>query len=157
MGHEFLSRLTNVLLIRDPREVVASYVKSRPEVAVADIGLVQQIQLFDELSGLGAPPPVIDSADFLRDPGACLAGLCSALGLPFEAGMLSWPAGPRASDGVWGRYWYDSLWRSTGFEPYRPREVSLTGAAADVADQCLPAYERLHELRWTDWQANPWN
>ena len=61
--------------------------------------------------------------------------------------MLAWPAGPRSSDGVWAPYWYDTVWRSTGFEPWRPREVSLSEHDARVAEACRPAYDRLHALR----------
>ena len=69
---------------------------------------------------------MIDAGDFLRDPEAHLRWLCDWLGIPFTDRMLSWPAGPRDSDGVWAPYWYDAVWRSTGFEPWRPREVSLS-------------------------------
>ena len=41
----WIASLTNVLLIRDPVEVVASYVRSRAEVTDYDIGLVQQARL----------------------------------------------------------------------------------------------------------------
>jgi hypothetical protein len=27
--------------------------------------------------------------------------------------MLHWPAGPRATDGIWAKYWYDAVERST--------------------------------------------
>ncbi|HET7173589.1 MAG TPA: HAD family hydrolase [Nocardioidaceae bacterium] len=149
IGRGWLHRLTNVLLIRDPAEVVASYVRSRPEVATADIGLDQQVRLYDELAARGGPPPVIDAADFLRDPESYLRRLCELVGVAFDSAMLSWPPGRRETDGVWGRYWYDAVWASTGFEPYRPRDVRLSGRAAEVAAACRPAYERLHVLRWT--------
>ena len=69
---------------------------------------------------------MIDSADILRDPRAALEALCGALGIGFDPAMLSWPTGPRPSDGVWARYWYDSVWRSTGFGPYRePRTMTF--------------------------------
>jgi hypothetical protein len=128
--------------------VVASYLRSRSTVTPDDIGLPQQIRLYDELTATGAPPLVIDAADFLQAPERYLRALCDRHGLPFEAGMLSWPAGRRDSDGVWAPYWYAAVEASTGFEPYRPREVHLVGAAAEVAATCLPMYERLHALRW---------
>ena len=140
--------LVNIFLIRDPALVVASYLKSRATVAPEDIGLLQQAELFDEVAGrLGHAPPVIDAERFLRDPGGHLARLCGRIGVPFDAAlrerMLHWPAGPRASDGVWAPYWYDAVWRSTGFEPWQPRVAGLAGDAARVADACRPAYERL--------------
>jgi Sulfotransferase domain len=156
MAHHLLSGidrtwvagLTNVLLIRDPREVVASYVRSRAEVSADDLGLRQQVQLHDELAAAGRPPPVIDVRDFLRRPKAYLGALCHHVGLDFTARMLSWPPGRRDSDGVWGRYWYDAVRRSTGFAEYRPRELRLDGRAAAVAEECRPMYERLFGARW---------
>jgi hypothetical protein len=144
----WLALLHNVMLIRDPAEVVSSYIKSRATVTADDIGVLQQLSMYDELASYGATPRVIDSADFLRDPRRHLEALCDELGLPFEESMLSWPRGPRDTDGVWGRYWYDAVWKSTGFEPYRPREVRLSGGAAAVADACREAYERLSAVRW---------
>ena len=148
IDHGWLSGLANVLLIRDPREVVASYIRSRAEVTADDIGLRQQIRLYDEIAATGAAPLVIDAADFLSRPEAYLRALCEHFGLGFTEKMLSWPPGPRDTDGVWGPHWYDAVWRSTGFAPYRPRDAQLTGAAADVAAECLPLYERLHAVRW---------
>jgi len=137
----------NVLLIRDPAEVVASYVRSREACEPDDIGLLQEQWLLDRWDGLGRDVPVIDSADFLRDPAAHLQWLCDWLGIPFTDRMLTWPPGPRDSDGVWAPHWYDAVLASTGFEPYRPREVSLSDHDAAVAEACRAAYERLHERR----------
>jgi hypothetical protein len=148
MSHEWIHGLANVLLIRDPREVVASYVKSRAEVTPEDIGLPQQLRLFEELAARsGAAPPVIDAGDFLREPEAHLRALCARLGIAFTGRMLHWPAGPRDTDGIWAPHWYATVWASTGFEPPRARDVQLESGAARVADACLPAYESLRAHR----------
>lgn len=133
----------NALLIRDPAEVVASYVRSRESCEPDDIGLEQQVRLFDLWDGAHLEPPVIDAADFLRDPEAHLRWLCDWLGLDFTERMLSWPAGPRSSDGVWAPHWYASVWASTGFEPPRPRSIELSEHDAGVVEACRPAYDRL--------------
>lgn len=146
---EWIVGLTNVLLIRDPREVVASYLRSRDQVTVDDIGLRQQNLLYDDLARSGTEPRVIDAADFLGDPERYLRGLCELVGLEFDDAMLHWPPGTRPSDGVWAPYWYAAVSESTGFAPYRARGVDLSGAAAAVADDCAPLYQRLHALRWT--------
>ena len=148
MDHEWIHALNNVLLIRDPDEVVASYLKSRATVTPEEIGLPQQGRLFDELSERsGAAPLVIDAGDFLRTPEAHLRALCAQLGIAFSARMLHWPAGPRDSDGIWAPYWYEQVWKSTGFEPWQARKPQLDGDAARVADVCRPVYERLHKQR----------
>jgi hypothetical protein len=148
MDRGWITELTNVLLIRDPFEVVSSYLRSRDRVTTADIGLPQQIRLYDELSAAGRVPLVIDSRDFLRDPESYLRALCSQIGVPFRDSMLAWPPGPRPSDGVWGRYWYSAVWQSTGFAPPRSMQVDLSPEGASVAQLCRPLYDRLHAARW---------
>ena len=147
MDHAWIAGLRNVLLIRDPREVVASYVKSRATVTANDIGLPQQVALYDELCATGSPPPILDAGDFLRAPEAHLRALCEWLGIGFTKRMLHWPKGPRASDGIWAPHWYAHVWESTGFEAPVEKETTLSGAAAEVAEQCRPHFERLHKLR----------
>src|SRR5204863_388860 len=110
-----LAPLRHAYLIRDPAELLASYAKVRSEPTLEDLGIVQQAEIFDTYPG-----PVVDSRDLLENPEGMLRALCAALSIPFTTAMLSWPAGRRDFDGVWGPYWYDSVWRSTGFGPYRP-------------------------------------
>jgi sulfotransferase family protein len=147
MDHAWIAGLRNVLLIRDPREVVASYVKSRATVTADDIGLPQQIALYDELCVAGSPPPIMDAGDFLRAPEPHLRALCDWLGIPFTERMLHWPPGRRDSDGIWAPHWYAHVWESTGFEAPVEKEISLSGAAAEVAEECRPYFECLHALR----------
>ena len=90
---------------------------------------------------------MIDSADFLQDPEGFLRWMCEHVGVDFTESMLQWPAGKRDSDGVWAPYWYDAVLDSTGFEPYRPRRVQLTGPALRTVEQSTPLYERLHSAR----------
>ena len=137
----------NVLLIRDPAEVVASYVRARETCEPEDIGVPQQgwlLVLWDEND---LEVPILDAGDFLRAPEAYLRWLCDWLGIPFTDRMLSWPPGPRDSDGVWAPHWYAAVWRSTGFEPWRPRDTKLSDHDAEVAEACRPIYEELHARR----------
>jgi hypothetical protein len=132
-----LDGLAHAFLIRDPRALLASYAKVRTEPTLADLGLAQQAEIFAAFGG-----PVIDSADILRAPRAALSALCAALGVPFDPAMLAWPAGPRASDGVWAPYWYGGVRASTGFGPYRePGE--LPARLEPLAAACQPYYEEL--------------
>lgn len=147
IGLDWIAGLTNVFLIRRPDEVVASYVRARgtEDITPEDVGLPQQTLLFDWLeNATGKLPPVIDSTEFLANPEAHLRALCEWLGIDFRPEMLVWPAGPRDSDGVWAKYWYDAVWRSTGFSAPAPRKITLSGRAAEVAELCWPLYERLH-------------
>jgi hypothetical protein len=137
----------NVLLIRDPEEVVASYVRSRETCEPQDIGLLQQGWLLEMWDEHGLEVPIIDAGAFLRAPEPHLRWLCAWLGIPFSDRMLSWPAGPRPSDGVWAPHWYASVWASTGFAPWRPRETNLSEHDATVAEACRPVYAGMYERR----------
>jgi hypothetical protein len=145
----WIHALANVFLIRDPDEVVSSYLRTRDTVAPEDIGIPQERRLFEEVAERnGATPPVIDADDFLRAPEAQLRALCATLGIPFTERMLSWPAGPRASDGVWAPHWYHAVWKSTGFEVPRERaSVKLDDDAKRVSDACREDYEFLKRFR----------
>jgi Sulfotransferase domain len=129
-------------LIRDPRELLASYARVRAEPTLADLGLRQQAEIFETFGG-----PVVDSRDLLTDPEGTLRALCQALAVPFDGRMLAWPAGPRDSDGVWAPYWYDSVWSSTGFAPYRPPPAALPGRLEPLAEACQPYFDRLYQYR----------
>lgn len=139
--------LRNVMLIRDPAEVVASYVRARETCQPDDIGLLQQERLLEFWDERAMDVPVLDAGDFLRAPEEHLRWLCRWLGIPFTTRMLCWPPGPRASDGIWASHWYSAVWASTGFAPWRPRETALSGDAATVAELCRPVYERLYARR----------
>ena len=144
----FMDGVTNVFLIRHPAEVVASYSRKRENPTVADIGFVQQAELFAQVADrLGAAPPVVDSADIRRDPAGTLSRLCAAVGIAFTAAMLRWQAGPRPFDGVWAPHWYGVVHRSTGFDPPEGELPVLTGEAARLCDQAMPHYDALHALR----------
>jgi hypothetical protein len=145
---DFLGQLSNVFLVRDPREMLPSLVVQVPHAQLADTGLRKQWEMFDQLAAAGTPPVVIDSRELLRDPRGILTDLCTALGLDFDEAMLSWPAGPRPEDGVWAPHWYHAVHRSTGFAPYVPK-TDFPAALEGLLKQCLPWYEKLfaHALR----------
>ena len=144
-GVEWTARCRNAFLIREPEAVLASYVAKRAEVTLEDIGVVRQRELFDrEADRLGKPPPVIRGSDVLADPEGMQTKLCEALGVHFDAAMLSWPAGRRDSDGVWAPAWYEAVERSTGFEaPQRKENPPLTDDLRRIADAARPHYEAL--------------
>ena len=129
-------------LIRDPRELLASYARVRTEPTLDDLGLRQQAEIFETFGG-----PVVDSRDLLTAPEQTLTALCAELDVPFDGHMLAWPPGPRDSDGVWAPHWYASVIASTGFAPYRPSADQLPARLEPLAEQCRPYFERLYRYR----------
>jgi hypothetical protein len=144
ISHDDLPGLRHAFLIRDPERVIASYAAKRVAVRPDHLGVERQVEFFErEADRLGHAPPVIDSADILRDPAVMLELLCHALDIPWDAAMLWWEPGIRETDGIWASHWYDAVANSTGFGPPDNKPVELDDAARRVADQCRPFYERL--------------
>lgn len=139
----FLDSCVNVLLIRDPAEVIASLVHQLPQPTMRDVGFDRQAGLLRDLKGRGQDPPVIDATQLLMDPEHVLRELCDRVGLSWHAAMLSWPPGPRPEDGPWARYWYSNVERSTGFAPYTPRIPEVPGSCRELLDECRVLYDEL--------------
>jgi hypothetical protein len=141
----FLGSVTNVLLIRDPTEMLPSLARQLPSPKLRDTGLREQDGILDSILSRGEQPTVIDARELLLDPPGVLRKACSTLGLPFEDAMLSWPAGPSPEDGVWAKHWYHNVHASTGFEPYRPNTQPFPKRLEPLLEECMPLYERLRE------------
>lgn len=137
-----LAELTHAFLVRDPERVLTSYAKVREEPTLEDLGLPQQLELYETYGG-----PVVDAADVLRDPRGTLSLLCGALGIAFDEAMLSWPAGRRDTDGVWAPYWYSGVEASTGFLTHGGSGDPLPDRLAPLLERCLPYYEALAPYR----------
>ena len=145
---EWLASVTNCFLIRDPREVIASYVKKRENPALEDLGFLQQGEIFDFVCAQAdVPPPVIDARDVLKNPKRTLGLLCDAVGVEFRESMLSWPPGLRGTDGIWAKYWYGEVERSTSFEPYHPRRDEVPKHLFEIYKRCRECYDRLYQYR----------
>lgn len=138
----WLGEVANVFLIRHPARVVASYAAKRENPTLADLGFVEQVELFD-LASRSGDVLVVDAEDILRDPRGMLSMLCERLGLPFEEEMLSWRAGARSDDGIWGKHWYGAVELSTGFGVAKNDYLGDKDTMRALVEQALPYYERM--------------
>lgn len=148
VDREWLGAVTNCFLIRDPREVIASYVKKREDPTLEDLGFVQQTEIFDFVrTREKATPPVVDAKDVLENPERMLRRLCDAIGVEFSESMLSWPKGLRETDGIWARHWYREVAKTTSFQPHRASHARLPAHLGEIHDRCRQCYEKLFEYR----------
>lgn len=142
---EWIAGLTNCFLIRDPAEVIASYIKKNPDPTLEDLGFEQQAEIFASVrQRSGKIPPVIDARDVLQDPARILRLLCAALGVKFDPAMLTWAPGLRETDGVWAKHWYREVASSTGFEPYRNRRAKVPARLREIEMQGRQSYDLLY-------------
>jgi Sulfotransferase domain len=148
VDRQWLDAVTSCFLIRDPREVIASYIKKRENPALEDLGYVQQTEIFDLVRARAKSlPPILDAKDVLKNPERMLGLLCKAIGVEFSESMLSWPAGFRETDGVWAKHWYGEVAKTTSFRPYRPRHDEVPERLSKIYERCRDCYERLYEWR----------
>lgn len=146
MGRDWIEGLTNCFLIRDPAAMITSFIKVIENPTPEDLGLPQQVALFEWLRNeKGTTPAVIDSRDVLMDPGGMLERVCVRLGVPFDASMLAWEPGEREEDGVWAPHWYSSVYRSTGFAQYQEKHERVPERLAGVLEECNALYGILYE------------
>ncbi len=143
----WLKEVTNCFLIRDPREMLTSLINNVPNPTIDDTGLPQQIEIFELVSRQGKTPAVLDARDVLEHPRELLTQLCEAIGVQFTDSMLTWPAGPRETDGIWAKHWYGAVEKSTGFKPYVSRPDQVPEHLQTLYDKCMPFYQRLYTIR----------
>ena len=145
---EWMKKLRNCFLIRDPKEVILSYSKTRSEFTIEDIGILQQKEIFDYILEMeGESPPIIDSKDVLENPKKILEALCKRLKIPFYEQMLKWPKGERDTDGIWGKYWYHNVITTSEFMRHQPKNEILDECFEEIYEKCLPYYEKMHGMR----------
>jgi hypothetical protein len=147
VSRDWLPQVTNCFLIRDPAAVITSYIKKNSDPTAVDLGYPQQIELFQNVCRCVGTPPIVDADDVLRDPERMLRMLCSAVGVAFDMAMLSWARGGRETDGVWAKYWYQEVERSTKFQSYTPKQHIIPSRLRDVHERCRAIYDELYAKR----------
>ncbi len=143
----WIEQVTNVFLIRHPYRVLASFSDKYDNPTMDDVGFRQQAELFDAITSRGFGAIVVDSADIRCNPRTQLTALCSAIGLEFHESMLSWAEGPKSYDGVWAPHWYGTVHKSTGFAGAEGALPELPDNLRQIADQCMPFYERMQSAK----------
>jgi hypothetical protein len=142
---DFLNSMKNVLLIRNPFEIINSYIKVHPTPTIDDIGMKHQFELFEKLKKRGNPFAVIDSKFLLKNPRQVLKKLCAELNISFNPNMLAWEPGARNEDGIWAKYWYENVHKSSGFMEYKRRVIELPLDMEKLAEECFQYYQPILE------------
>ncbi|MBV6477501.1 MAG: hypothetical protein HGGPFJEG_00240 [Ignavibacteria bacterium] len=141
----FLKDVVNLILIRNPKQIIASFRKVIPEFSIHDIGIKKQFEIYQNLISMNLNPLIIDSGEILKNPERMLTKLCDNLGISFDKKMLSWNAGPKKEDGVWAKYWYENVHKSTGFGIHKQDETEIPENLYSLYNECRQYYEKLYE------------
>ena len=141
-------KLLNVLLIRNPKEVILSYSKKYVIKNTSQLGYPGQTKLLNTLiENKGSPPIIIDARDILNNPKRILKLLCIKLDISFLDEMLSWKLGKRKTDGIWGKHWYSNVENSTEFMPHTKNNTSIPLKYKKIYEECMEHYQHLYKQR----------
>lgn len=146
MPWDFMTQMVNVILTRDPVDMLPSYARNVEHPSMLDVGYAEHHKLLRYLRSIGQEPCVLDAKRVLLDPASSLSKLCQQIGIPFDEGMLSWPAGARPEDGAWAPAWYDNVHQSTGFMAYKPKTEPFPDSLKPLLAECQPLYAELAAL-----------
>ena len=105
----------NCILIRNPKDVINSYLKKNTLKNVQELGYPQQLSIIQLLQKKKLPFYIIDSDDLLDNPHKELSSWCRYLNIDFDKKMLSWEKGQHKNDGIWAKHWYKNIINSNKF------------------------------------------
>lgn len=143
LDESFLKEVTNVILIRNPKQIIASFNKVISEFSINDIGIKKQFEIYSDLLSMNINPVIIDSGEILKNPEIMLSRLCKEIGIGFDKNMLSWKSGPKKEDGIWAKYWYENVHKSTGFGVQVNSDSELPDNLLPLYEECRSIYNKL--------------
>ncbi len=143
---DFMQECVNVFLIRHPLNLLLSLIKVVENPSLSETGLVETRRYFDQLNSHSEVRPlVIHSESLLENPSLYLSKVCEYLEIPFYKEMLSWKAGARIEDGIWAKYWYHAVHKSTGFQKRKESESKLPKHLHSLYEEALEHYLHLEK------------
>lgn len=145
MDVSFLTKMTNLFLIRNPKQLIASFAQVIEHPTMQDIGAKRQQELYQYLLDSGQKAIVLDSGELLKNPEKVVRQTCEALGISFSLNMLQWKAGARPEDGAWATHWYKNVHASTGFQKQKTSERTLPAHCTALYEAAKPYYDTLFE------------
>jgi len=142
----FMKGMVNVILTRDPNEMLPSFAKEIENPTMTDVGYKAHLDLIEYFKSEGMEYVVLDSKRVLESPEVILDKLCKSLNIPFDLSMLSWEPGPIPEDGSWAEFWYASVHKSSGFMEYKSKNTPFPNRLKPLLEECLPVYNELKSL-----------
>lgn len=122
---DWISNVENCILLRHPKEVISSYTKKNKLTSVEELGYPQQYEIINFLKKINKSYIIIDSKELLTNPQKSLSDWCRKINIKFDKSMLKWDKGGHVNDGIWWESWYDNVIKTTGFEKYEKKILTL--------------------------------
>ena len=147
---KWISEGVNCFLIRDPAEVINSYIKKNKLYSVSEIGFPNQLKIFEKAYELDKNTIVINAKDLMNNPKNIIYNLCKKLKISYDKKMLKWPKGIRNTDGIWSKVWYENVINSTGFKKGKKtsdQKIIIPTAYKKIHEECLEIYNYINKFK----------
>ena len=142
---DFLKEGVNIILTRDPREMLPSFDKVISNPKIEDVGYKAHVELIASLESMNAAYVILDATFLLKNPEGVLKQLCEICGISFDSRMLSWDKGPKTEDGIWAKYWYQNVHHSRGYQPYKKKRIPFPNHLVPLLKECEGYYQVLRQ------------
>lgn len=143
LNREFMADVVNVILTRNPEDMIPSFAKVIENPTINDIGYAQHSELISYFKSKNIKAIVLDSTKLLENPEKVLRAFCNKANIAFNKNMLQWKIGARPEDGVWAKYWYANVHKSTGFSKYKKKTEAFPEYLMPLLNECQPHYNKL--------------
>lgn len=147
---DFLRKIKNTFLIRNPERAIPSYYAMNKEVTVEEIGLEQLSAVFLKIQELtGGTPVVVDATDLENDPDGIMAAYCKALDIPFIPDAMMWESGHQDKWDIWEN-WHKDAAQSTGIQKDMEvfeTDINNSTHLKKLYDNQYPFYDILYQHR----------
>ncbi|WP_431137441.1 sulfotransferase family protein [Psychroserpens mesophilus] len=146
LDRSFMTNIYNVILTRNPEEMLPSFAKVIAHPTMNDVGYKLHMDLVDYFEEKNIKYVVLDAKKVLSNPEHVLKQLCHHVDIPFDKNMLEWQPQKLEEDGVWAEYWYENVHKSSKFSSYKPKTDPFPEHLIPLLNECMPYYNQLSQL-----------
>lgn len=143
LKRDFMQNTINIILTRDPKDMLPSFDKVIKNPSLDDVGYALHVELMSYLKMHNLSFAVLDSKKVVLNPKKTLQKLCDFVDIPFDENMLAWQPQQRSEDGIWAKYWYNSVHKSSGFMKYKDNDDIFPEHLKPLLKTCIPYYQQL--------------
>ena len=144
---DWIKKCKNCILIRHPKEVIASYKDKNQIKSVLDLGYYQQCEIIKLLKKTNESYIIIESSDLLKNPNKALNDWCKKLNIDFDTSMLQWEKGKHPNDGIWWKHWYDNVIGTTGFQEFEEKDITIENQYDSIYNESMRYYKYLQDFK----------
>lgn len=135
--------MKNVFLLREPRYVISSFIKQIEKPNIGDLGYKNAYEIKSFLDRNQEDYILIDSDEIVDNPETALKRLCEFCEIEFTDRMLEWKAGAIEEDGLWAKFWYKNVHKSTGFAKVERKAPEIPKRLHALLEECEKFYQLL--------------